>query len=202
MSASHAPSLDAYTLPDVQRRPLAEVRALQDRLLARMVELCYEHHPYYSKLMRSEGLRPEHIRSVEDLVRLPPCSKTEFLADPEAFRMRPDGLPGHEGLLCKIVYTTGTTSGRPAPIFVTAHDNFVYQYLFKDRQDLIGLRNSDRIANLFPMTAFPMGAYSRAADDARTWPSPSTAASTRRWRRSRAIAPPCCGASRASCAAC
>lgn len=159
-------SLHDFTLPDVQRQPFAAVRALQDRLLARMVELCYEHHPYYSQLMRSEGLRPEHIRSVEDLVRLPPCSKKEFLADPEAFRMRPEGLPGHEGTLCKIVYTTGTTSGRPAPIFVTAHDNFAYQFLFKDRQDLIGLKNSDRIANLFPMTAFPMGAYSRAADEA------------------------------------
>ena len=38
--------------------------------------------------------------------------------------------------------------------------------MFKDRQDLIGLKDTDRIANLFPMTAFPMGAYSRAADEA------------------------------------
>ena len=40
---------------------------------------------------------------------------------------------------------------------MTAHDHFAYQYLFKDRQDLIGLKDTDRIANLFPMTAFPMG---------------------------------------------
>ena len=37
---------------------------------------------------------------------------------------------------------------------------------FQDRKDLIGLRDTDLIANLFPMTGFPMGAYARAADEA------------------------------------
>ncbi len=157
---------DEFTLPDVLRQPLAVVRAFQDRRLSRMVALCYEHHPFYARLMRREGLRPEHIRSCGDLERLPPTSKSDFLSDPEAFRIDPDALPGNEGRLWKIVYTTGTTSGRPAPIYVTSHDNFAYQYLFKDRQDLIGLSNTDLIANLFPMTGFPMGAYSRAADEA------------------------------------
>lgn len=155
-----------FTLPDMLRQPSEAVGALQDSLLQRMVELCYEHHPYYSKLMRSEGIRPEHIRNRAELERLPPSSKKEFLADPEAFRMRPEGLPGNEGTLWKVLYTTGTTTGRPAPIYVTAHDHFAYMYAFQDRKDLIGLRDTDLIANLFPMTGFPMGAYSRAADEA------------------------------------
>jgi phenylacetate-coenzyme A ligase PaaK-like adenylate-forming protein len=155
-----------FTLPDMLHQPSEAVGALQDSLLQRMVELCYEHHPYYSKLMRSEGIRPEHIHNRAELERLPPSSKKEFLADPEAFRMRPEGLPGNEGTLWKVLYTTGTTTGRPAPIYVTAHDHFAYMYAFQDRKDLIGLRDTDLIANLFPMTGFPMGAYSRAADEA------------------------------------
>lgn len=155
-----------FTLPDMLHQPSEAVGALQDSLLQRMVELCYEHHPYYSKLMRSEGIRPEHIRNRAELERLPPSSKKEFLADPEAFRMGPEGLPGNEGTLWKVLYTTGTTTGRPAPIYVTAHDHFAYMYAFQDRKDLIGLRDTDLIANLFPMTGFPMGAYSRAADEA------------------------------------
>lgn len=158
--------LEEVTLPDMLRRPRAEVEALQDRLLRAMIALCYDHHPFYARRMRSVGLRPEHIRGRADLGLLPPTSKTDFLDDPEAFRLDPAALPGHEGLLWKIVYTTGTTTGRPAPIYVTAHDHFAYQYLFKDRLDLIGLRDDDRIASLFPMTAFPMGAYARAADEA------------------------------------
>jgi len=155
-----------FTLPDMLHQPAEAVHALQDSLLERMVELCYAHHPYYSKLMRDEGIRPEHIRNRAELERLPPSSKKEFLADPEAFRMRPEGLAGNEGTLWKVLYTTGTTTGRPAPIYVTAHDHFAYMFAFQDRKDLIGLRDTDRIANLFPMTGFPMGAYSRAADEA------------------------------------
>ena len=155
-----------FTLPDMLHQPAEAVHALQDSLLQRMVDLCYAHHPYYSKLMRDEGIRPEHIRNRAELERLPPSSKKEFLADPEAFRMRPEGLAGNEGTLWKVLYTTGTTTGRPAPIYVTAHDHFAYMFAFQDRKDLIGLRDTDRIANLFPMTGFPMGAYSRAADEA------------------------------------
>lgn len=155
-----------FTLPDMLRQPVEAVHALQDRLIQQMVELCYDHHPYYFKLMRAEGLKPEHIRNRTDLDLLPPCSKKEFLSDPDAFRMRPEGLPGNEGILWKIIYTTGTTTGRPAPIYVTAHDHFAYMYGFQDRKELIGLKDTDLIANLFPMTGFPMGAFSRAADEA------------------------------------
>lgn len=157
---------DAFTLPDVLRQPQQQVRALQDALVARMVEICFDHHPYYGALMRRIGLKPADIRNCDDLQKLPPSSKADFLADPDAFRLRPEGLPAHEGTLWKIIYTTGTSTGRPAPIYVAAHDHFAYQYLFKTRQDLIGLRDSDLIANLFPMTSFPLGAYSRAPDEA------------------------------------
>ncbi|SEQ49120.1 phenylacetate-CoA ligase [Devosia sp. YR412] len=155
-----------YTLPDVQRQPLEAVRSLQNQLLRRMVEICYDHHPFYSELMRTRGLTPADIQNVDDLQKIPPSSKTDFLADPEAFRLRPEGLPLAEGTLWKIIYTTGTTTGKPAPIFVTSHDHFAYQDLFRTRQDLIGLRNTDLIANLFPLTSFPMGAYSRGPDEA------------------------------------
>lgn len=155
-----------YTLPDIQRQPLGAVRALQNQLLRRMVELCYDHHPFYSALMRERGLTPADIETVDDLQKIPPSSKSDFLANPEAFRLRPEGLPLAEGTLWKIIYTTGTTTGKPAPIFVTSHDHFAYQDLFRTRQDLIGLRNTDLIANLFPLTSFPMGAYSRGPDEA------------------------------------
>lgn len=148
------------------RRPQAELRALQDRLLRQMVELCYYSHPFYSALMRRERLEPRHIQSCDDLVRLPPSSKTDFLADPDAFRLDARELSVEEGTLWKIIYTTGTTTGRPAPVYVTAHDHFAYMHVFAQRQDLMGLRKTDLIANLFPLTTFPLGAYSRAPDEA------------------------------------
>lgn len=154
-----------YFLTDALRQPLAVVQAYQDRMIARMAALCYEVHPFYSRLMRREGIEPRHIQGRADLERLPPTTKEDFLGDPDAFRMDGERLPGHEGVLWKVVYTTGTTSGRPAPVYVTAHDHFAYMYAFQDRTDMNGLRDTDRLINLFPLTNYPLGAFARAADE-------------------------------------
>src|SRR6185312_15877799 len=87
------PRFEDLTLPDLQHQPLAALRALQDRLLRETIEVCYANHPYYGALMRREKLEPRHIRSCADLVRLPLTAKTDFLNDPDAFRLRGDGLP-------------------------------------------------------------------------------------------------------------
>lgn len=154
-----------YTLPDMLRQPLTAVRALQDRLLRRTVEICYEASPFYARLMRRERLEPHHLQSCTDLARLPPVGKADFLAEPDAFRLDPAKLPANEATLWKLIYTTGTTTGRPAPVYVTAHDHFAYMFGFQDRLDMIGLRDTDRLINLFPLTNFPLGAYARAADE-------------------------------------
>ena len=96
---------------DVMRLPQADLRAKQDHLLRQMVELCYRSHPFYRDLMRREKLEPRHIQTCDDLVRLPLSSKTDFLADPDAFRIDPRDLSIEEGTLWKVVYTTGTTRG-------------------------------------------------------------------------------------------
>ncbi|MGC1353068.1 MAG: hypothetical protein WA858_25340, partial [Xanthobacteraceae bacterium] len=155
----------SFTLPDLLRQPHDKVRALQDRLLRETIQLCYGSHPYYGKLMRREGLEPRHIQNCDDLRHLPPTSKQDFLADPDAFRVNPDDLPPEQGTLWKVIYTTGTTSGRPAPVYVAAHDHFAYLYACSMRQELVGLNAADRLANLFPLTSFPMGAYARAPDE-------------------------------------
>jgi phenylacetate-CoA ligase len=155
----------SFTLPQLLTQPQDKIRALQDRLLRETIQLCYDSHPYYSKLMRREGLEPRHIQNCDDLRKLPPTSKHDFLADPEAFRINPENLPPEEGTLWKVIYTTGTTSGRPAPIYVAAHDHFAYLYACSTRQELVGLQAGDRLANLFPLTSFPMGAYARAPDE-------------------------------------
>ena len=91
--------------------------------------------------------------------------KEDFLSDPEAFRLRGDDLPLDVQVLWKVIYTTGTTSGKPAPIYVPAFDNFAYLFACARRQDW-STSTTDVLANLFPLTPFPMGAYSRSADEA------------------------------------
>ena len=81
----------------MQRLPRAEQRALQDALLRRYVrEYLYPFSPYYRELFDRSGVRPEQIRTVDDLRRLPLSSKRDLLptdAEPQRFKrfiLQPD----------------------------------------------------------------------------------------------------------------
>lgn len=154
-----------FTLPDLMRQPQDKVRALQDRLLREQVEICYKYHPFYRKLMMREKIEPRHIQNCDDLLKLPVSTKKDFLSDPEAFRLRGDDLPLEAQVLVKVIYTTGTTSGKPAPIYVPTFDHFAYLFACARRQELVDIRKTDVLANLFPLTSFPLGAFSRSADE-------------------------------------
>ena len=166
MSGGAAPIPERYSLPNLLYQPLEDVRALQDRLLARTIALCYEGHPYYARVMRQHGLEPRDIRSCEDLARLPPTSKEDFLDDPDAFVLSHPDLDEDERTLWKTMYTSGTTTGRPAPIRITTRDHYSYMWACRQRGDLVPIEPTDTIASLFPLTKFPMGAYARAPDEA------------------------------------
>ncbi|MEZ6037488.1 MAG: AMP-binding protein [Planctomycetota bacterium] len=81
----------------MQRLPRAELRAAQDHLLRRYVrEYLYPFSPYYRALFDANGVRPEQIRTVDDLRRLPLTKKQDLLPttdDPQRFKqfiLQPD----------------------------------------------------------------------------------------------------------------
>ena len=83
--------------------------------------------------MRQHGLEPRHIQSCEDLTRLPPTSKEDFLDDPDAFVLRHADLDEDERTLWKVMYTSGTTTGLPAPIQITTRDHYSYMWACRQR---------------------------------------------------------------------
>ena len=52
-----------------------EMRSIQDTKLQKLVKHCYETVPYYTRLFDSLGIRPEQIRTREDLQILPVLTK-------------------------------------------------------------------------------------------------------------------------------
>jgi phenylacetate-CoA ligase len=81
----------------LQRQSRAEQQALQDHLLQRYVrEYLYPFSPWYHELFDKAGVRPEQIRTVDDLRRLPLSQKRDLLPtpeDPQRFRkfiLQPD----------------------------------------------------------------------------------------------------------------
>src|SRR5690348_7332369 len=130
-----------------------------------MLVLCARAHPYYRGRWTGQGIDPAAIRGVHELERLPLTFKRELMAEPEAFRLEARDLPLHERALWEVIYTTGSTA-EPTPVYNTTHD--YHAYLFQSRRvaEISGIRDTDVIANLFPLTPAPMGAFLRSATNA------------------------------------
>jgi phenylacetate-CoA ligase len=141
------------------------MREVQDERLRHMLALCARGHDYYRRRWTQAGVDVQSIRGVDDLERLPLTSKQDLMADPEAFRLRVPELPLHERVLWEVIYTTGSTA-EPTPVYNTTHD--YHAYLFQSRRvaEISGIRETDVIANLFPLTPAPMGAFLRSATNA------------------------------------
>ena len=74
-------------------------------------------------------------------------------------------LPPEDTTLWKVIYTTGTTS-EPTPVYNTTHDYHGYLHQARRVAEISGIRDTDLIANLFPLTPAPMGAFVRSATNA------------------------------------
>ena len=86
----------------MHRMPRAEQRAMQDALLQRYVrEYLYPFSPYYRALFDEAGVKPEQLRTVDDLRRVPLSRKQDLLPtadDPQRFKkFIPTGADWDEG---------------------------------------------------------------------------------------------------------
>ena len=150
---------------DLPNQSDAAIERLQSERLRHMLALCARGHPYYRRQWAAAGVDIGSILSSADLERLPLTPKRDLMADPESFRLQLTDLPLHERVLWDVGYTTGST-GDPTPIYNTTHDYRAYLFQSRRVAEISGMRSTDVIANLFPLTAAPMGAFIRSATNA------------------------------------
>ena len=151
--------------PDLLRTPIEQIETLQSERLRSMLSLCAQGHPFYRRRWTQGNVDVGAVRHVRDLERLPLTAKHDLMADPEAFRLQLPGLPLHERALWEVIYTTGST-GDPTPVYNTTHDYHAYLFQARRVAEISGIRETDVIANLFPLTQAPMGAFLRSATNA------------------------------------
>lgn len=138
------------------------VEAAQESAFADMMDLVCERHPYYRDLLLQRGLVRADFRGLADLARLPVTSKSDYMREPERFVLQGEGLPEEMRTVWDTMYTTGSTSGRPTPFVSTSYDFYNILALQRNMLRLRGVTAADSIANLFPVTRTPHGAWIRA----------------------------------------
>ncbi len=105
-----------YWHEDIETMSPEDMRKLQNERLVKQVHHVYENVPYYRDLMDKKGVKPDDIRSVDDLHKLPFLSKADLR---EAY---PFGLLAKPLSDCVRIHSTSGTTGKRVVAFYTQHD--------------------------------------------------------------------------------
>jgi phenylacetate-coenzyme A ligase PaaK-like adenylate-forming protein len=156
--------------------PRAEIDTARERHFAATMELVVGRHPYYRKLMAGEGLGRHDFASTADLIKLPVTTKHDYMARPDDFVLACDGLDPAMRTVWDVMYTTGSTTGSPTPFVSTSFDFYNILTLNRNMMAIRGVNEDDIVANLFPLTLHPHGAFTRAQQAAAVMNIPVVAA--------------------------
>ncbi len=105
-----------YWNKDIECMDREQLRALQTKKLQATVKKVYENVPFYKKAFDEKGVKPEDIRSVDD-VRLLPFTLKQDLRDNYPFGLF--AVPKEE--ICRVHASSGTT-GKPTVVGYTKRD--------------------------------------------------------------------------------
>jgi phenylacetate-CoA ligase len=93
--------------------PRHELEALQLRKLQATVDWAYHRSPFWRRKLDGARVKPEHIRSLEDIRRLPFLTKEEWLQSQGTSPLFGDGLTASADLAMRYHQTSGTSGRTP-----------------------------------------------------------------------------------------
>ena len=106
----------SYYSKETECAPRSEIRRLQSERLVEQVRFVWDNVPYYRHKMEEKGVRPEDIRGIEDIVKLP------FLKKDDLRDSYPDGLRGVPAKDVVRIHSTSGTTGKRVVAYYTRED--------------------------------------------------------------------------------
>ena len=105
-----------YYQKEIETASREQIRKWQDERLVKQVKHVYDNVEYYRKKMDEKGVKPEDIKSVDDLHKL------QFLTKDDLRDAYPYGLLAKPLSDCVRIQSTSGTTGRRVVAFYTQHD--------------------------------------------------------------------------------
>ena len=105
-----------YYQKEIETLSREDMKKLQSEKLVKQVKHVYENVPYYKNLMDEKGVKPEDIKGIDDLHKLP------FLTKADLRDAYPYGLLAKPLKDCVRIHSTSGTTGRRVVAFYTQHD--------------------------------------------------------------------------------
>ncbi len=105
-----------YYQKEIETMPIDDIKKLQSEKIVKQVKHVYENVEYYRNLMDEKGVKPEDIKSIDDLHKLP------FLTKADLRDAYPYGLLAKPLEDCVRIQSTSGTTGRRVVAFYTQND--------------------------------------------------------------------------------
>lgn len=105
-----------YYQPEIETMPLEQLQALQSERLVEQVKHVYENVEFYRNKMDEAGIKPEDIKGIDDLHKLP------FIEKDDLRDQYPYGLLAVPLSECVRIQSTSGTTGRRVVAFYTQED--------------------------------------------------------------------------------
>ena len=113
--------MENYYQKEIETMPYEQIKAHQDSLIGKQIKHVYENVPYYKNLMDEKGVKPEDIKTTDDLHKLPFLTKSDLR---EAY---PYGLLAKPLSECVRIHSTSGTTGKRVIAFYTQHDIDIWE---------------------------------------------------------------------------
>jgi phenylacetate-CoA ligase len=142
-----------YLEPEIETASRETLTALQTARVREQVEHAYARSPFYRKKLDAAGVRPEQIRTLDDLRRLPFTTKDELKQDQAEHPLWGTllAVPFEE---CLRVHMTSATTGRPLAFLDTERDWYGFYHSYARSLHAFGVRKGDMV-----MAAFSYGPW-------------------------------------------
>ena len=109
-------AMSKYYQEEIETASREQIKQWQSERLVKTVKRVYENVEYYRNKMDEKGVKPEDIKSVDDLYKLP------FLTKDDLREAYPYGLVAAPLSDCVRIQSTSGTTGRRVVAFYTQHD--------------------------------------------------------------------------------
>ncbi len=105
-----------YFQPEIETASREKIVEIQNEKIVKQINRVYNNVSYYRNLMDEKGVKPEDIKSIEDIKKLP------FLTKDDLREAYPYGLLGTDLKNCVRIHSTSGTTGRRVVAFYTQND--------------------------------------------------------------------------------
>ncbi len=145
-----------YWNEEIETMAPDQVRKIESAALQKQMRYVYETSSYYRSKFDSVGVKPDEIRSQEDLAKLPFTEKTELAqTQREGELIGPNQCASMDDVVR--VVGTGGTSGQPMRLAWTRNDIASYNEMGARALWAMGCRPSDFVVNCFNYSIYAGG---------------------------------------------